>query len=107
MPEGAYEVGFLSAKLNLVAEQAERSLADLRYQRADLRALVDTLPDPILVIDEHRRVTLMNPPAAALLEIEPERALGQMVVSVASDEDVLSLLEAALDGKAGDSCLLY
>jgi two-component system phosphate regulon sensor histidine kinase PhoR len=98
-PEGADDVQFFSAKLNLVASQAERSLADLRCQRADLRALVDTLPDPILVIDEHRRVTLMNRPAAALLEIEPERALGQMVVSVVSDEDVLSLLEAALEGQ--------
>ena len=99
-PEGADDVQFFSAKLNLVASQAERSLADLRCQRADLRALVDTLPDPILVIDEHRRVTLMNPPAAALLEIEPERAVGQMVVSVVSDEDILSLLEAAQDAGA-------
>jgi two-component system phosphate regulon sensor histidine kinase PhoR len=100
--EGADDVQFFSSKLNLVASQAERSLADLRYQRADLRALLDTLPDPIVVIDPQRRVTLINPPAAALLEIEPDRALGEMVVSVVSDEDVLSLLEAALDGKAGD-----
>ena len=95
-PEGADDVRFFSAKLNLVASQAERSLADLRYQRADLRALVDTLPDPILVIDGHRRVTLINPPAAALLEVQPEQALGQDVADVVKDEGILGLIDSAV-----------
>ena len=105
-PQGADDVQFFTAKLNHVASQAERQLADLRDQRADLRALVDTLPDPILVIDDARRVRLINPPAAALLEVEPERALGEQVVSVVSYEAVLKLIDtatgtAAAEGAAG------
>jgi two-component system phosphate regulon sensor histidine kinase PhoR len=100
-PDGADDVRFFSAKLNLVASQAERSLADLRHQRADLRALVDTLPDPIVAIDHDRRVTLINPPAAALLGVAPEQAaLRQRVVSVVSDEAVLKLVDAAMDDSA-------
>jgi two-component system phosphate regulon sensor histidine kinase PhoR len=102
-PEGADDVQFFSAKLNHVAAQAERQLSDLRHQRADLRALVDTLPDPILVIDPDRRVRLINPPAAALLEVEPERALGEKVVSVVGDEAVLNLVDAAMEESAGPS----
>src|SRR5688500_12244106 len=100
-PEGAEDVQFFSAKLNLVASQAERSLTDLRLQRADLRALLDTLPDPILVIDPQRRITLINPPAAALLEVAPERALGQMAVNVVSDEAILRLVEASFGDRLG------
>ena len=95
-PAGADDVQFFTAKLNHVAAQAERQLADLRHQRADLRALVDTLPDPIVVIDADRRVRLINPPAAALLEVEPERALGQKVVNVVCEEGALSLVDAAM-----------
>jgi two-component system phosphate regulon sensor histidine kinase PhoR len=102
-PEGADDVQFFSAKLNHVAAQAERQLSDLRHQRADLRALVDTLPDPILVIDPDRRVRLINPPAAALLEVEPERALGEKVVSVVGDEAVLNLVDAAMEDSAAPS----
>src|SRR5688500_1360557 len=101
-PQGADDVQFFTAKLNHVASQAERQLADLRDQRADLRALVDTLPDPILVIDDDRRVRLINPPAAALLEVEPERALGEQVVSVVCDEAVLKLIDTATGDAAAD-----
>jgi two-component system phosphate regulon sensor histidine kinase PhoR len=98
-PGGADDVQFFSEKLNLLASQAERSLADLRHQRADLRALVDTLPDPIVAIDHDRRVTLINPPAAELLGVAPEQAaLRQRVESVVSDEAVLKLVDAVTGG---------
>ena len=103
-PDGADDVQFFSSKLNLVASQAERSLAELRHQRADLRALVDTLPDPVLAIDGDRRVTVINPPAAALLDVQPEQAaLRQRVVSVVADEAVLKLIDVAMEPSAGSS----
>ena len=94
-PEGADDVRFFTEKLNHVAAQAERQLSDLRHQRADLRALVDRLPDPILVIDPDRTVRLINPPAAALLEVVPERVPGQNLHAVVRDEALLDLVEAA------------
>ena len=106
-PDGAEDVRFFSAKLNLVASQAERQLADLRHQRADLRALVDTLPDPILAIDYRRRVSLLNPPAAALLEVRPDRGLGELAIQAVAEPQVLALIEEALrtrfeDGSGSD-----
>jgi len=103
-PGGADDVRFFSEKLNLLASQAERSLADLRHQRADLRALVDTLPDPIVAIDHDRRVTLINPPAAELLQVAPEQvALRQRVASVVGDEAMLKLVDAAMGAPETDA----
>ncbi len=99
-PAGAEDLRFFSSRLNLVASHAQQQLADLRHQRQDLRALVDTLPDPILVSDPEGRIVLMNPPAASLLDVPPEQALGKQVVSVVTDEAILALFEQARGSKA-------
>ncbi len=92
-PEGADDIRYFSSRLNIAAAQAQRQLADLLHQRADLRALVDTLPDPILVTDARRKLVLINTPTAKLLQISPEKALGQPFVGVVNDEAVLGLLD--------------
>ena len=47
---------FLAERLNLAAEHAEEQLAVLTHQRADLQALVDSLPDPIFLVDAQGRI---------------------------------------------------
>ena len=94
-PRGADDVRFLCVKLNELAAKAENQLGEVGRQRRDLRSLVDTLPDPILVTDAAGRVVLLNVPAADLLQLQPARVVGQKVVSVVSDEALLQLLDAA------------
>src|SRR6185295_698759 len=83
-----------SGKLNIVAAQAQKQLADLDARRSDLRALVDSLPDPILLADAQRRIALINAPAAALLQVSAASAMGKSVVAVVNDEAILGLLES-------------
>jgi two-component system phosphate regulon sensor histidine kinase PhoR len=92
-PAGADELRSFSTRLNLVATHAQRQLADLKGQQADLQALVDALPDPILVSDAAGNVVLINPPAARLLDLSRSRALGEAVVNVVNDEAVLQLFD--------------
>ncbi len=92
-PLGAEDLRLFSGRLNIVASQAQKQLADLRDQRADLAALVDTLPDPFLVTDAHRRILLMNAPAAALLQLTAEQAVGRTVDAVVNEAAVLDLFE--------------
>jgi two-component system phosphate regulon sensor histidine kinase PhoR len=97
-PYGAVDVRFLAGKMNQLAAQAESQLAEIGKQRRDLRGLVDTLPDPILVTDAAGRVLLINAPAAELLQLSPSQVIGKKTVSVVNDEALLQLLDAA--GKA-------
>ena len=92
-PRGADELQFFSTRMNLVASHAQQQLADLRHQRADLQALVDTLPDPVLLTGPDGKVVLINLPAARLLDLARARALGQNVVNVVNDDAVLRLIE--------------
>ena len=93
-PRGADELRFFSRQLNVVAQQAQQQLAELDAQRADLRALVDSLPDPILLTDASRRVVMINAPAARLLGVAAPDAQRRLVAEVVSDEAVLVLLES-------------
>ncbi len=94
-PRGADDVRFLADKMNLVASHAENQLEEIGKQRRDLRSLVDTLPDPILVTDSASRVLLINSPAAELLQLAPAQVMGKKTVSVVNDEALLQLLDAA------------
>ena len=93
-PRGAGELRFFSERLNVVAQQAQQQLAELHAQRADLRALVDSLPDPILLTDASRRVVMINAPAARLLGAAAPAAQGKRITEIVSDEAVLVLLES-------------
>ena len=99
-PRGAEDLRLFSGRLNVVAAQAQKQLADLRDQRADLAALVDTLPDPFLVIDSHRRILLMNAPAVALLQLTAEQAVGKTVDAVVNEAAILELFQRSEDSQA-------
>jgi two-component system phosphate regulon sensor histidine kinase PhoR len=94
-PQGADEMRDFSGKLNLVAAQAQKQLTDLRAQRADLQALVDALPDPILLSDARRRIILTNAPAVRLLEVQPHEALGSRIEQVVREQAILELFDSA------------
>ncbi|MDB5296617.1 MAG: sensor signal transduction histidine kinase [Phycisphaerales bacterium] len=102
-PRGADELRAFSGRLNEVAAHAQRQVADLRRQQADLQALVDTLPDPVLRLDPGGAVALINRPAARLLNLSRGRALGRHVASVVNDDAVLRLVDQinADDGGPG------
>lgn len=92
-PRGAEQLQFFSTRLNLVASHAQQQLSDLHDQRADLQALVDTLPDPVLLTAADGKVILINLPAARLLAVSRGQALGQNIVHVVSDDAVLQLVD--------------
>jgi two-component system phosphate regulon sensor histidine kinase PhoR len=94
---GSPEIRALADEFSRLAAETHRRLSGLEHQQADLHALVDTLPDPILASDSESRLILMNAPAGALLGLSAEQAIGQKVVSVVADEAVVQLFEAVAD----------
>jgi two-component system phosphate regulon sensor histidine kinase PhoR len=94
-PAGANEVRFLGGRFNVMAAHAEKQVAELNHQRADLQALVDSLPDPILLSDALERIIVINTPAARLLQLTPQQALGRKVGVVVNEEAILRVIEQA------------
>jgi two-component system phosphate regulon sensor histidine kinase PhoR len=96
IPHGADDLKFLSERLNLAAEHAEQQLADSNSQRADLQALVDSLPDPIFLIDPRGMTALVNLAAARIADLPRERALGRKLFDVLNDPQVLALYQSVV-----------
>ena len=78
-----------------VAERTSRLLKDLSRRRDDLRALVDALPDPLILADTRRRVSIINAPAAKLFGVDQAQALYEPLEAVVSVPTILSLFDRA------------
>ena len=90
---GADDVRSLADQLNRVAGRAETQLQEIGQQRRDLRGLVDTLPDPILVVTHDGRVQLANQPASELMRLTNP-------TGPVNDESLLHLLDAVYGSRA-------
>jgi two-component system phosphate regulon sensor histidine kinase PhoR len=96
---GSDDVRALVAELNEMASAGQRQAQELRYQQAQVRSLADTIPDAVLVSDVDDRIALLNAPAAALLGVKPEHAVGEKLVKVVGDEALLGLIESVRQGR--------
>ena len=94
-PGATAEARRLAALFNDVADRTLRQLKTLSRQRDDLQALVDALPDPLVLADTRRRVIRINRPAADLFGVPAKRALGEPLEAAVTDPAVLALFDAA------------
>jgi len=70
----------------------QRQMASPRA--ADLRPLVDALPDPMILTDAEERVTLLNAAAVRLLQLPGAAVVGRKIVSVVTDQVLLELFDS-------------
>lgn len=76
-PGGEGEVGALAATLETMRRRLHEATAELDRRRAELEAVVSAVAEGMLAVDRDRRVRFLSAPAAALLGVEPEAALGK------------------------------
>jgi PAS domain S-box-containing protein len=70
------EVGQLARALNSLADNLEQTLRTLEQEQAKLRRVLQGMGEGVIATDGAGRVILLNPQAAALLDLDAERAVG-------------------------------
>jgi NtrC-family two-component system sensor histidine kinase KinB len=79
-PRGRDEIAALSAEFNTMADRLEEyrksSLGDLIQAQQASQAAIDSLPDPVLVLDAEEGILNLNRAAEALLRMEPGEGAG-------------------------------
>ena len=100
-PEGAPPVRKAGHRLTQLLAQVDARQHEGLRQREALRGLVDALPDPILLAGADEALELVNRPAAALLGVEPEAAVGRPVARVLGDRRLLKLFDKTARRKTG------
>ena len=68
------------------------SLADLVTERNRAASIVQTLDEALLLLDENRRVLMVNPPACALLELTEREVVGASADELAATSPLMQQL---------------
>jgi len=88
-PTSSDEIGHLTRAFNHMADQLEDKLTDLGDERAQLAAVLESMADGVLIVDEESRVELINPAAAQLLGTSATGALGRSFAQVTRHHEVI------------------
>ena len=82
-PRGKDEIAALSAEFNTMADRLEEyrksSLGDLIQAQQASQAAIDSLPDPVLVLDAEGGILNLNRAAEALLRMGPGEGAGRPI----------------------------
>lgn len=81
--------GSLMRTVGVILDVTERDAhdAEIRQREAQLRSMFDTLPDPMIVIDEEATVLQFSPAAAALWGYPAEQVVGRHAEMLVASEE--------------------
>jgi PAS domain S-box-containing protein len=73
------EVGDLARSFDSLAGSLQSTLDHLRQEQARLRGILASVAEGIVAVDSEGRVSLLNPQAAALLDLDQARTVGAAI----------------------------
>jgi PAS domain S-box-containing protein len=82
------EIGDLAQSFDSLADSLQTSLSDLGQEQARLRGILASVAEGIIAVDAEGRVTLLNPQAAALLDLDQASAVGARIGDLSLPQDV-------------------
>jgi two-component system phosphate regulon sensor histidine kinase PhoR len=93
---GRDELGELGREVNRMAERLADLVQRRTRERNEMAAVLAHMHDGILITDSTGEITSLNPAAARLLGVSPERAPGHSLIEVARDHDLYAALHTCL-----------
>ena len=94
------ELADLTGALNAMAAQLAERLATVIRGRNELEAVLESMVEGVVTLDNSARVTGINPAAARLFETQHDQAVGRLLLEVVRHRDVQRFAERALASDA-------
>ena len=90
------EFGELAASFNIMAEKLEEyqasSLQILMVEKKRIETLINNMNDPVIGLDENRRILFMNDIAMKISGVKPEEVINKQVQDIAVKNDLIRSL---------------
>lgn len=97
------EVNSLARTLNSMAKQLRERLDRVGTQRNLYQAVLDSMAEGVIAIDQHRKIVSLNEAASEILALGRDDVIGMQVDDVLRNPDLLGCLDSALaDGAVGE-----
>ncbi|MGB4780795.1 two-component system histidine kinase PnpS [Candidatus Methylomirabilis sp.] len=90
------EIGQLGRALNLMAMRMEDRLAELEEERAKKAAILDSMVEGVLAVDEMNRILFINTGACRLFNVLSVETEGKPFLEVIRNKEMLDLLNHTL-----------
>jgi two-component system, OmpR family, phosphate regulon sensor histidine kinase PhoR len=98
------EIGELAEAFDRMATRLKGTIAELARDRSQMRAVLNTMVDGLLVTDGAGQVRLLNPAAARLLGVTAATVTGKTVLDLTLDAPLQSLVDEVLRTGAAAVC---
>ncbi|MEW6078052.1 MAG: ATP-binding protein [Thermodesulfobacteriota bacterium] len=82
----------LKREAELLAQERQKTLADLDTEKSRISAIVESLPSGVVVTNNSGQVVLMNPAFKLLLELDPDAAAGEDISTYVKDRGFCDLV---------------
>jgi two-component system phosphate regulon sensor histidine kinase PhoR len=97
------DLGDLTQAFNHMADELRERVNDLDDERGRLTAILDNMADGVLITDATGRVSLINPAAAHLLDVEEDEAVGRFFAEVARHHELIELWNYGCEQSEGQA----
>ncbi len=93
------EIGVLSQAFVRIARRLSEKIEGYREERSKLDAVLQNMNDAILIVDGEGLVTLINPAAERIFNVDSSRALGHSLVEVVRQHALVDLWRTCVKTK--------
>ena len=93
------EIGILSQAFIRIAKRLGEQIEGYREERSKLDAVLQNMNDAILIVDRQGLVTLINPAAERIFNVDSSRALGHSLVEVVRQHPFVELWRTCVKTK--------
>lgn len=105
------EFGELAEAFNRMAEKLDEyehsNLAQILFEKKRIETIINRMTDPVIGIDEHKRVVFVNDQALRLLNLPEALVVGRYAPDVALENDLFrNLIRPTVNGEGSASNLL-
>jgi two-component system phosphate regulon sensor histidine kinase PhoR len=100
---GTDEIAALGHTLNLMAARLKAQIRDLQGEQAKAAAILDSMVEGVIAIDQRERILLMNQAARVIFGLGGARVEGRPFLEVIRQKELLDLVEAMRDANVGET----
>jgi two-component system, OmpR family, phosphate regulon sensor histidine kinase PhoR len=89
---GTDEIAALGRTLNLMAESLSEKIQDLEGERAKVAAILDSMVEGVIAIDQRGRIVLMNHAARGIFDLDRQPVEGRPLLEIVRHKAILDLV---------------
>lgn len=91
------EIGTMARRFNFMADQLERKIAEISHEKSKAEAILSSMVDGVIAVDNKRKVLITNPAAVEMLNIVEDDIEGKDIIEVVRHHKIDDLLQQVLE----------